>query len=148
MEYISQAITILSFIITAVTFYLKLRKDKKAEEERQKKARADEMAAIKVAFVDFQKGIDARLDTLEMKHQKDISDLRETMISRDQELYDKMDRKRSEEMKRVHERLDTFEKQYAAEVMERIGAVEATVSAKMESIEKTLAVLQNSLMAK
>lgn len=148
MDYISEAITILSFIITVATFYIKQKRDKKADEEKQKKARADEMAAIKTAFIEFQKNIDSRLDSLNLKHEKDISALREEMISRDQGLYDKMDRKRSEEMKRVHERLDTFEKQYAAEVMERIGAVEATVSAKMESIEKTLAVLQNSLMAK
>ena len=148
MDYISEAITILSFIITVATFYIKQKRDKKADEEKQKKVRADEMAAIKTAFIEFQKNIDSRLDSLNLKHEKDISALREEMISRDQGLYDKMDRKRSEEMKRVHERLDTFEKQYAAEVMERIGAVEATVSAKMESIEKTLAVLQNSLMAK
>lgn len=148
MEYVSNAILILSFIITVATFYIKQKRDKRADEEKQKKARADEMANIRTAFEELQKNLDARLDSLNLKHEKDIAALRESMISRDQELYDKMDRKRSDEMKRVHERLDTFEKQYAAEVMERIGAVEAMVSAKMESIEKTLAVLQNSLMAK
>lgn len=146
MQYVSDAIMILSFVITAATFYLKQRKDKKAEEESHRKARADEMANIKTAFSEFQKGIDARLDALQLKHENDIAVLREAMISRDQEIYDKMDLKRRDEMKRVYERLDTFEKQYASEVMARIGKLEGTVSAKMDNLERALDLLQSKLM--
>ena len=148
MDYISEAITILSFIITSVTFYLKLRKDKKAEDEKQKKARADEMTNIKSAFSEFNKEVDSRLDALQMKHEKDIATLREDMIKRDQSCYDRIDEKRREEMQRVHNRLDDFEKQYASEVMARIGKLEGTVSAKIDNLEKALNILQTHLMAK
>ena len=148
MQYISDAIMILSFAITVATFYIKQKRDKKSDDERQKKARADEMTNIKSAFSEFNKEVDSRLDALQMKHEKDIANLREDMIKRDQSCYDRIDEKRREEMQRVHKRLDDFEKQYASEVMARIGKLEGTVSAKMDNLEKALNILQTHLMAK
>lgn len=143
MEIVLNIITISSFVITVLTFYFKQKRDREADADRQRKARAEEMTGIKTAFSEFQDAIDKRLDDLQMKHEKDMAALREDMIRRDQETFDKIDLKRREDMKRVYDRLDSFEKKYASEVMERIGKLEGTFTSRLEGLDKRLDMIQS-----
>ena len=143
MEIVLNIITISSFVITVLTFYFKQKRDREADAERQRKAREKEMVGIKTAVSEFQEAIDNRVADLQMKHEKDMAALREDMIRRDQETFDKIDLKRRDDMKRVYDRLDSFEKKYASEVMERIGKLEGTFTSRLEGLDKRLDMIQS-----
>lgn len=146
-------ITIISPVISVATFYMKVASERKSDEEARKQEREAEYASLRKAIKDGlaevnstvledRKEFQRQINELNEKHNKEIYEIRLEFEKQYQGIFEKVDERRRKDTAALHKRIDEFEGGFASEVMERIGKLEGTVTARIEGMQSTLDLIQ------
>lgn len=149
--------SILSPVISVLTFYLKIKNQRiKDEKERKelrqrenddlKKSITDGLTAVDKNIAQVQKEFAQELAKMHTQHDKDIANLRLEFEKQYQLIFEKVDERRRKDTKDLHTRIDEFQSGFASDVMERIGKLEGSVTSKIESLENIMSIIQTHLI--
>lgn len=156
-SWLTTIFSILSPIVSVLTFYLKIKSQREKDETERKKLRAKEMdeirGSISSGLTEVNNTIDAmqrefakQIYEMDAKHEKDISALRLEFEKQYQEIFERVDERRRKDTKDLHDRIDEFQGGFASDVMERIGKLEGSVTSKIESVENIMTIIQTHLI--
>ncbi len=156
-NWLTALFSILSPVLSVLTFYLKVKSERVKDEKERKELRLKETGDIKrsisVGFekvdqtiADLQKDFSQKLYELHTTHEKDVSDLRLEFEKQYQLIFEKVDERRRKDTKDLHNRIDEFQSGFASDVMERIGKLEGSVTSKIESVENIMNIIQAHLI--
>ena len=130
--WLTTAFSILSPIISVLTFYLKVKNTREKDEAERKKARTAETAALKSSITDGLKEVNGSLDRIQKetakqmaeiasRHDKDIAALRLEFEKQYQQIFERVDERRRKDTKDLHNRIDEFQSGLTQELYELHG---------------------------
>ena len=128
--WLTTAFSILSPIISVLTFYLKVKNTREKDEAERKKARTAETAALKSSITDGLKEVNGSLDRIQKetakqmgeiasRHDKDIAALRLEFEKQYQQIFERVDERRRKDTKDLHNRIDEFQSGFACRRKDR-----------------------------
>ena len=120
--------SILSPVISVLTFYLKIKGQRQKENDELKKSISDGLKAVDRNITQVQKELTQEITEMHQQHDKDIAALRLEFEKQYQEIFERVDERRRKDTKDLHTRIDEFQSGFASEVMERIGKLEGSIS--------------------
>lgn len=151
--------SILSPIVSVLTFYLKVKSTREKDEAERKKARTAETAALKASIDDGLKEVNGAIDRIQREtakqmseiaaqHNSDISELRLEFERKCQQIFERVDERRRKDTKDLHTRIDEFQSGFASDVVERIGKLEGSLTAELKNCTNFMELIQRSLLEK
>lgn len=145
--------TATSSIVSVITLYLKIRSDMKAAEGARRETLSKELSSINSSLRAISDSLSSRItaaersiDALNARHDHDIQGLRLETERLCQEMYVKGEEKRTESVKDFQAKIDEMEATYGKDTIERISKLEGTVTAKLDTIESSLWIVQSYIM--
>lgn len=152
-SWVTYMISIISCFIGVATFYLKIRNDMKSEKIKEEEARKEEIDAITKSISTLRDNLDGRLDSqdaiiasLKSNHGQDMKGMELLVEKKCHEKMEELDRRRSAANQRLYDKLDNFEKTYGSQTIEKISRLEGLINGKLDTIEKTINVIQASVI--
>ncbi|MBR2135646.1 MAG: hypothetical protein IJ855_05445 [Bacteroidales bacterium] len=140
--------SILSPVISVLTFYLKIKGQRQKENDELKKSISDGLKAVDRNITQVQKELTQEITEMHQLHDKDIAALRLEFEKQYQEIFERIDERRRKDTKDLHTRIDEFQSGFASEVMERIGKLEGSITGKIASVENIMTIIQTHLIEK
>lgn len=140
--------SILSPVISVLTFYLKIKGQRQKENDELKKSISDGLKAVDRNITQVQKELTQEITEMHQLHDKDIAALRLEFEKQYQEIFERVDERRRKDTKDLHTRIDEFQSGFASEVMERIGKLEGSITGKIASVENIMTIIQTHLIEK
>lgn len=140
--------SILSPVISVLTFYLKIKGQRQKENDELKKSISDGLKAVDRNITQVQKELTQEITEMHQQHDKDIAALRLEFEKQYQEIFERVDERRRKDTKDLHTRIDEFQSGFASEVMERIGKLEGSITGKIASVENIMTIIQTHLIEK
>lgn len=151
--------SILSPIVSVLTFYLKVKSTREKDEAERKKARAAENEALKSSITSGLKEVNETIDRIQKettkqmteiasRHDKDIAALRLEFEKQYQLIFERVDERRRKDTKDLHNRIDEFQGGFASDVVERIGKLEGSLTAELKNCTNFMELIQRSLLEK
>ncbi|MBO4393764.1 MAG: hypothetical protein J5800_05420 [Spirochaetales bacterium] len=145
--------TIVGWIVSVVTILWKISRDKKADAENRRKEEEERNKTFKEFieqlskqnaenYASIQKQLDKALPALQHTFESSIQELKLEFEKRLQEIVKEQDDKRIHDNGEIDKRIQSLEQKFATEVMASLGRLEGVVSAKFETFENTLNLLQ------
>ena len=151
--WLSVITTATSSIVSVVTLYLKIRADMRSAEEARGRELSDSLSSINASVKALSENLSSRItaaergiDALTARHDHDIQDLRLESEKRCQDIYGKSEERRAESVKELQAKIDEMEATYGKDTIERISKLEGTVTAKLDTIESSLRIVQSYIM--
>lgn len=140
--------SILSPVISVLTFYLKIKGQRQKENDELKKSISDGLKVVDRNITQVQKELTQEISAMHLQHDKDIAALRLEFEKQYQEIFERIDERRRKDTKDLHTRIDEFQSGFASEVMERIGKLEGSITGKIASVENIMTIIQTHLIEK
>ena len=140
--------SILSPVISVLTFYLKIKGQRQKENDELKKSISDGLKAVDRNITQVQKELTQEITEMHQLHDKDIAALRLEFEKQYQEIFERIDERRRKDTTDLHTRIDEFQSGFASEVMERIGKLEGSITGKIASVENIMTIIQTHLIEK
>ena len=140
--------SILSPVISVLTFYLKIKGQRQKENDELKKSISDGLKVVDRNITQVQKELTQEITAMHLQHDKDIAALRLEFEKQYQEIFERIDERRRKDTKDLHTRIDEFQSGFASEVMERIGKLEGSITGKIASVENIMTIIQTHLIEK
>lgn len=140
--------SILSPVISVLTFYLKIKGQRQKENDELKKSISDGLKVVDRNITQVQKELTQEITEMHLQHDKDIAALRLEFEKQYQEIFERIDERRRKDTKDLHTRIDEFQSGFASEVMERIGKLEGSITGKIASVENIMTIIQTHLIEK
>lgn len=136
--WLSTAISVIGCVISVSTFYMKIRNDMKAEREAERDEISREIKAVRASISSMEKKLDERVSlceedmaSLRTKHEADMQGMELLIERKNHELYMSMETERNAS---------------AQGTAERLSNLEGKVTAKLESLEKSVNTLMDFIM--